>query len=114
MPGMPRGKSGKRPPTWGRKAVLLERAAIGCYAACTLLAGLALVRPWTAWLVVAAGFAGFWCQRSAIFARRLEDDAQEKDDVPGADGASPQGTGGEPAASARTRARRLPRGRPCR
>ena len=81
MPGMPGG--GGRPPTRGRKAVLLERAAIGCYAAAIPLAGLALVRPWTAWLAIAAGFAGFWCQRSAIFARRLGDDTQEKDDVPG-------------------------------
>jgi hypothetical protein len=82
MPAMPRGKSARvrRYRPWGRKAVLLERPAIGCYAAAIPLAGLALVRPWT---VIAAGFAGFWCQRSAIFARRLGDDAQEKDDVPG-------------------------------
>ena len=83
MPGMPRGRSGRRSPPWGRKAVPLERAAIGCYAAAVLLAGLALVRPWTAWPALAAGFAGFWCQRSAIFARRLEDDTQDKADVPG-------------------------------
>jgi hypothetical protein len=63
--------------------VLLRRAAVGCYVITILLAGLALVRPWTAWPAIAAGFAGFWCQRGAIVARRLEDDIQDKADVPG-------------------------------
>jgi hypothetical protein len=84
MPGMPRGKSGRRPPTWGRKAVLLRRTAIGCYVAAVPLAGLALAWSRVAWLAaIVALLAGLWCERAAILARRLEDDQEEMDDAGG-------------------------------
>ena len=84
MPGMPRG--GRRRPrrSWGRKAVLLRRAALGCYAAALPLAGLALGWSRLAWLAVGAALlAGLWCERTAIFARRLGDDTRDEADAPG-------------------------------
>jgi len=88
MPGMPRGKSARarRYRPWRRKAVVLRRAAAGCYAAAVLLAGLALAWSRAAWLAAAAALlAGFWCQRTATFAGELEDqdEAKAKADVPG-------------------------------
>ena len=85
MPGMPRG--GRRRPTWWeREAVLFRRAALGCYAAAVLLAALAYVWSWLAWLAAAAALlAGLWCRRTATFAGELEDrnEAKAKADVPG-------------------------------
>jgi uncharacterized membrane protein YhaH (DUF805 family) len=63
--------------------VLFWRAALGCYAAAVLLAGLALVRPWSVYLTAGVGLAGVWCQRAAVFVRRLEDATREEADVPG-------------------------------
>jgi hypothetical protein len=83
MPGMPRGRSGRRWRSWRRKAVLFQRAALGCYVAAVVLAGLVFVWPWSAWLAVAVLLAGLWCQREATFARRLGDDTQDEADVPG-------------------------------
>jgi hypothetical protein len=64
MPGMPSGRSDQRRRSWRRKAVLLQRAAIGCYVATVVLVGLAFVWPWSVLLALAAGFAGVWCQRA--------------------------------------------------
>ena len=85
MPGMPRGGSGSRQPrSWRRKATLLQRATLGCYAA-AVLAGLVFVWPWSAWLAAAVLLAGLWCQREAAFAQRLaaEDRDGVRADVPG-------------------------------
>ena len=68
MPRMPRERSARvrqRWP-WRRRAVLFRRAAFGCYATAVSFVGLAISRPWCAWLAVAAGFAGLWCQRAAM------------------------------------------------
>ena len=70
MPGMPRRGRGRR--LWDRRAVLFQRAAFGCYPAALLLAGLALAWSRLAWLAAGAALlAGFCCERSAQFARRM-------------------------------------------
>ena len=65
--------------------MLLRRAALGCYVAAVVLAGMVFVWPWSAWLAVAALLAGLWCQREAAFAHRLaeRDEDEVKADVPG-------------------------------
>ena len=86
MPGMPRGRSGRRRSRpWRGKVVLLRRAALGCYVAAVVLAGLVFVWPWSAWLAAAVLLAGLWCQREAAFAQRLaaEDRDGVRADVPG-------------------------------
>ena len=82
MPGMPRRGKGRR--LWDREAVRFRRAALGCYAAALPLAGLTLGWSRVAWLAVGAALlAGLWCERTAIFARRLGDDTRDEADVPG-------------------------------
>jgi fatty acid desaturase len=84
MAGIPRGGRRRRRP-WGRKAEVLRWAAFGCYLAAVLLVWLTLAWPWGAPLAVVVGIAGAWCQRTADFAGRLEDenDTGMKADVPG-------------------------------
>ena len=84
MPGMPR--RGRRRRLWDRKVVLFRRAAVGCYVAAVVLAGLALARSNAVWLAAGiALLAGFWCQRTAAFAHRLAERNEDevKADVPG-------------------------------
>ena len=84
MPGMPRGRSERRRSRpWRGEAVLLRRAALGCYVAAVVLAGLVFVWPWSAWLAAAVLLAGLRCQHEATLARRLGEHTQEADDVPG-------------------------------
>ncbi len=88
MPDMRGGRSARvgRYRPWRRKAVLLRRAALACYAAAVLLAVLALAWSRGAWLAAAAALlAGLWCRRTATFAGELEDqdEAKARADVPG-------------------------------
>ena len=70
MPSMPKRGRGRR--LWDREAVRFRRAAIGCYAVALPLAGLAVAWSRLAWLSAGAVLlAGFCCERSALFARRM-------------------------------------------
>jgi hypothetical protein len=77
--------------------VLLRRAAVGYYAAAAMLAVLAFLWPWSAWLAAGAVLVGFWCRRDAILtrhlARRDESGAHPCLIAPLADLAAPQAVG---------------------
>ena len=62
--GHAEGRSGLRRRSWRRKALFLQRAAIGFYVATIVLVGLAFVWPWSVLFALAAGVAGVWCQRA--------------------------------------------------
>ena len=85
MAGMP-GGGRRRPHPRSQEAELLRWAAVACYAAALPLAAFGLVRSQVVWFAAGiAILAGFWCQRTAALAARLEeqDEEQVKADVPG-------------------------------
>jgi fatty acid desaturase len=82
MAGMP-GGGRRRPRPWSRKAEVLRWAAVACYAAALPLAAFGLVRSQVVWFAVGVALsAGFWCQRAAALAARLEVH-EVRNDVPG-------------------------------
>ena len=53
-------------------SLLLERMAIACFIAVILFSGLALLRPWCAWLAIVASIMGLGLQRAAAIQRARE------------------------------------------
>ncbi len=53
-------------------SVALERLATVLFIAVIVFAALALVRPWCAWLAIAASIAGLGCRQAAAVSRARE------------------------------------------
>ena len=56
----------------GMSSASIERLAIGFFIAVIVFSGLALVRPWFAWLAIAASVAGLGCHQAAAIKRARE------------------------------------------